>query len=133
MLLVGCVALHCSVKVNIVINYVSLFILTIIFHFLIPKHVSRHEISPQKRAKGEQQQIFLGKVYSNFAAPVAFAELGLSLHNDRCVPAQAPAALRRRAPKAPRWDGAPGLAAGGVCVPGRERQGSSLPPSRHGN
>lgn len=95
MLLVGCVALHCSVKVNIVINYVSLFILTIIFHFLIPKHVSRHEISPpKKRGKREQQQIFLGKVYSNFAAPVAFAKLGLSLHRDRCVPPHKPRQLR---------------------------------------
>jgi len=124
MLLVGCIALHCSVKVNIVINIVRLFILTIIFHFLIPKHVSRHEISPQKKRKKENNsKIFLGKVYSNFAAPVAFAELGSSLHSDRCVPAPAPAALqRRRAQAGPWWDAAPGwLPAGSVSWAGRGR------------
>lgn len=54
--------------------------------------------------KGNNSKIFLGKVYSNFAAPVAFAELGLSLHSARRVPARAPAALQRRGQESPGWD-----------------------------
>lgn len=76
----------------------------------------------KKEEKENSSKIFLGKVYSNFAAPVAFAELGFSLHNDRCVPAQVPAALRRRAQKAPRWDAALGwLPAGSASQAGRGR------------
>lgn len=85
MLLVGCVALCCSVRTNIGIDHVSLFVLTIIFHFLIPKHVSRHESLHKTEEKENNSKVFLGKVYSHFAAPVA--ELGLSPQNDTHVPA----------------------------------------------
>lgn len=83
MQLVGCVG-HRSVRANTVINHIRLFVLTIIFHFLIPKHVSRHEISPQNRGKENNSKTLLGKVYSHFAASVAF-EWGSSLQIDSRV------------------------------------------------
>lgn len=84
----------------------------------------------KKEEKENNSKILLGKVYSNFAAPVAVAELGSSLHYDRFVPARSSAEERVESSPVGRSSG---LAAGRVRVPGRERQGSSLPPSRHGN
>lgn len=85
--------------------------------------------------KENYSKIFLGKVYPNFAAAVAFAELGLSLHSSSCVPA-----ARGGEGRSPQggmlagWDagraGCPRLC---VSRAGRGRDGSSLPPSRHGN
>lgn len=45
----------------------------------------------KKEEKENNSKTLLGKVYSNFAAPVAFAELGSSLHYDRFVPARSSA------------------------------------------
>lgn len=92
-------------------------------HLLLP-HTKACEqtrnLFTKKEEKDNNSKIFLGKVYSNFAVPVAFAELGLSLRNDRCVPAQAPVAMQRRTQKAPQWDGTSGwLMAGSVSQAGR--------------
>lgn len=129
MLLVGCAGLRRSVRANTVINHIRLFVLTIIFHFLIPKHVSRHEISPQNRGKENNSKTLLGKVYSHhFAASVAF-EWGSSLQIDSrvCSHLNPGKFAGQHAAGAPVGCGRQGSA------PGRASRGSSLPPSRHRN
>lgn len=109
MLLVGCVALHCSVKVKTVINYVSLFILTIIFHFLIPKHVSRHEISPPKEEEKEkQQQSISWQSIFQLCCSSSFCRIRLVPAEGRMCPRTSLRSSVQEGAESTRWDAAAG-------------------------